>query len=75
MGASEEAYGEGHPATFDKFVDENGNEVPRRPKDLGKAAGHYGQLSEQSDKFNPDVELFFPAPPEDPDARDHGPDN
>lgn len=40
MGASGEGHGEDHPATFDEYVDENGNKVARRAKDLGRAAGH-----------------------------------
>lgn len=70
MGASEEAYGKGHPATLDEWIDpETGDTVTRdsaeRPKKMG-------QLSEQLDRFDPSVYHELPPTPEGPHDHNHG---
>lgn len=81
MAASEEAYGAGHPATYDAWDPSSPDYSPQRAAaahDLARAAERRGQLSEQVDHVPADGEHGYTVRAEVPQhehSEDESPDN
>lgn len=78
MAASEEAYGAGHPATYDATDETAPNYDPSRAAEARKAQArregrHVAGLSGIG--FGEDQQGFPVEVQPDPEAQDHGPDN